>query len=177
MDPYSYADSGVLINHFGLHDAERLAQIETDLAVATMAGLMVRVLPGNYDLAHLRDFHRQLFGQVYPWAGEIRTIAIAKTDLFCLPQHIEAYSAEVFASLSKEANLRGLSRELFVARLAHYFSEVNAIHPFREGNGRTQRTFSGSWRAKRAGGCPGPSLMRTKMWQPAWRPCAAITGC
>ncbi|WP_020521240.1 hypothetical protein [Catelliglobosispora koreensis] len=82
MDPYSYADSGVLINRFGRHDSARLAPIETDLAVAAMAGLTVRVLPGHYDVAHLCDFHRQLIGQVYPWAGKIRTIAIAKTDLF-----------------------------------------------------------------------------------------------
>ena len=68
-------------------------------------------------------------------------VSIAKSDPFCLPQHIEAYSAEVFAALAKERHLHELPREGFLERLTHYFAEVNAIHPFREGNGRTQRAF------------------------------------
>jgi len=55
--------------------------------------------------------------------------------------HIEAYSAEVFGALARERYLRGLPRDSFLDRLAHYFAEVNAIHPFREGNGRVQRAF------------------------------------
>jgi cell filamentation protein len=70
-----------------------------------------------------------------------RRDGIARSDPFCLPQHIEAYAAEVFADLAKERYLRGLSRSGFVGRLTHYFAEVNALHPFREGNGRTQRAF------------------------------------
>ncbi|GGQ12402.1 hypothetical protein GCM10010140_48340 [Streptosporangium pseudovulgare] len=68
-------------------------------------------------------------------------VGIAKTDPFCLPQHIEAYSADLFGALRKERHLRRLNREEFVDRLTHYYAEVNAIHPFREGNGRTQRAF------------------------------------
>jgi len=68
-------------------------------------------------------------------------VGIVKSDPFCLPQHIETYSAEVFDSLAKERFLRGLVRDRFVERLTHYLAEVNAIHPFREGNGRTQRAF------------------------------------
>jgi cell filamentation protein, protein adenylyltransferase len=68
-------------------------------------------------------------------------VTIARSDPFCLPQHIEMYSAEVFARLAKERYLRGLNRDSFLDRLTHYLAEVNAIHPFREGNGRTQRAF------------------------------------
>lgn len=67
-------------------------------------------------------------------------VGIAKSDPFCLPQH-EAYAAEVFGGLAKERYLRGLPRDAFLDRLTHYFAEVNAIHPFREGNGRAQRAF------------------------------------
>lgn len=67
--------------------------------------------------------------------------AIAKTDLFCLPQHIEGYAREVFGQLADEKQLRGLTRDRFVERLTHFYAEVNAIHPFREGNGRAQRAF------------------------------------
>jgi cell filamentation protein len=94
------------------------------------------------DLAHLQAFHREIFGEAYPWAGEVRVVAIAKSDS-AYPQHIEAYAAKVFKALAGERCLRGLAREEFVDRLTYYFAEVNAIHPFREGNGRTHRAFFG----------------------------------
>src|SRR5262249_54897567 len=133
--------TGVLRNRLGLGDRERLDRAEAILTTAAVADLDTRILPGSYDLAHLQRFHREIFGEIYPWAGEIRVVAIAKTDLFCLPQHIEPYAADVFASLAKERHLHGLPREAFVDRVTHYFAEVNAIHPFREGNGRAQRAF------------------------------------
>jgi cell filamentation protein len=140
-DPYVDPASGVLRNRLGITDPHRLREAEAALTFAALADLGTRILPGGYDLAHLSLFHREIFGDLYPWAGEVRIVGIAKTDPFCLPQHIEAYSAEVFGALGKERFLRGLSRDDFVARLTHYFAEVNAIHPFREGNGRTQRAF------------------------------------
>jgi len=70
-------------------------------------------------------------------------VAIAKGDLFALPEHIEAYLGAVLVQLPAEHHLRGLDRERFVDRLTHYLAEINSTHPFREGNGRTQRTFIG----------------------------------
>ncbi|MFI7056377.1 Fic/DOC family protein [Streptosporangium canum] len=67
--------------------------------------------------------------------------ASPKSDPFCLPQHIETYSSDLFAALAKERHLRSLPRDEFLDRLTHYYAEVNAIHPFREGNGRAQRAF------------------------------------
>jgi len=140
-DPYSDQSSGVLYNRLGIVDAETLRRVEADLTHAALADLGTRALPGDYDLAHLQSFHREIFGDIYAWAGQLRSVRIAKTDLFCLPQHIQLYSAEVFDSLAKETHLRGLTRSAFVDRFTHYLAEVNAIHPFREGNGRAQRAF------------------------------------
>jgi cell filamentation protein len=42
-----------------------------------------------------------------------------------------------------DERLRGLEREIFIKRLAYFMGEVNALHPFREGNGRTNRVFFG----------------------------------
>jgi cell filamentation protein len=117
--------------------------VESDLTIAELAGLIVNPLPGGFDLRHLQAFHRRIFGHIYAWAGELRTVVIAKTDMFCLPQHIGPYADEIFTQLARETHLRGLVREHFVDRLTHYLAEVNAIHPFREGNGRTQRAFFG----------------------------------
>jgi cell filamentation protein len=140
-DPYSDRSTGVFHNRLGILDAETLRRVEADLTYAAVAELEVRALPGAYDLAHLQAFHLEIFGDLYAWAGQLRSVRIAKTDLFCLPQHIQPYSAEVFSALAKETHLRGLSRNAFVDRLTHYLAEVNAIHPFREGNGRAQRAF------------------------------------
>jgi len=82
-----------------------------------------------------------LFSDLYTWAGEIRTVDIAKTGLFCMPAFIVPQTERLLARLAGESHLRGLEREHFVDRLAHYLAELNAIHPFREGNGRTQRAF------------------------------------
>ncbi len=70
-------------------------------------------------------------------------MAIAKSAVFCLPQYIESSAAVTFRELHDEDCLRGLHRSAFVGRLAYYLGEVNALHPFREGNGRAQRAFFG----------------------------------
>ncbi|MBM7786864.1 Fic/DOC family protein [Tenggerimyces flavus] len=141
IDPYTDPATGTLVNLLGISSPEVLASVEADLSKAAIADLATSELRGGYDLDHLRAFHREIFGDLYPWAGELRTVSIAKTDTFCLPQHIESYSAQVFDALAKEDHLRDLDRDAFVDRLTFYFAEVNAIHPFREGNGRTQRAF------------------------------------
>jgi fido (protein-threonine AMPylation protein) len=61
--------------------------------------------------------------------------------MFCLPQSIEPSAAEIFRHLRNENFLRGLDRDAFIDRLTYYRGEVNAVRPFREGNGRTQRAF------------------------------------
>jgi cell filamentation protein len=72
------------------------------------------------------------------------------SDLFALPEHIDPYLRALLADLDHEDRLRGLSREQFLERLTHYYAEINAVHPFREGNGRAQRAFLGQI-AKAAG--------------------------
>jgi cell filamentation protein len=142
-DPYVDPVSGVLLNRADITDKARLATIEAATSAAALYALATEHLAGAYDLGHLQAFHRRIFGRIYPWAGEIRTVAIAKTDLFCLPQHIDGYASSTFEQLAREKHLHGLTRDAFVDRLTHYFADVNAIHPFREGNGRTQRALFG----------------------------------
>jgi cell filamentation protein len=110
----------------------------------TIALLERNPLPGNYDLGHLKVFHRRIFGDIYEWAGELRSVAIAKDDsVFALPEHIDSYLAGVFGLLAGEGYLRGLARAEFLDRITHYHAELNAAHPFRDGNGRAQRAFLG----------------------------------
>ncbi|XVS63773.1 Fic/DOC family protein [Actinosynnema sp. CA-299493] len=140
-DPYLDPASGVLRNNLGLTDPLECDFAETRLSTMRVEQLALSPLPGLYDLAHLRAFHRRIFGDFYPWAGEVRRVNIAKSALFAAWRQVEPYATGVFDDLKKERYLRGLPREAFIDRFTHYFAEVNAVHPFREGNGRAQRAF------------------------------------
>lgn len=140
-DPYLDLDTGVLRNRLGITDPAELAQAEAELTALRLVELRRRPLPGVYDLAHLQAFHWHIFGDVYEWAGRLRTVSIGKGQLFCLPQHLDTFAAEVFGKLHRNDLLRGLELDQFVDRLTEVLDDVNALHPFREGNGRTQRAF------------------------------------
>lgn len=76
------------------------------------------------------------------WAGRYRTVQLAKAEsVFCFPQHIDAQMRTLFEELKQKDFLRQLSRSQFVTTASWFWSELNAIHPFREGNGRTQTLF------------------------------------
>ncbi|HUH61738.1 MAG TPA: Fic family protein [Terracidiphilus sp.] len=119
-----------------------LQLVETPLAMRRLLELQHRQLRGNFDTPHLQAIHRHLFQDIYPWAGELRTVRIAKPGaLFPLPQYLKQGLDALFAELAKEDRLKNLSIPDWAHRAAYYLGEINAIHPFREGNGRTQREF------------------------------------
>lgn len=140
-DPYVDPETGVLCNRLGISDPDELEAAEADLSAVRLAGLQQRRLPGDYDLVHLQRFHERIFGDVYTWAGKLRTVGIAKGGVFCLPQHLEAFAAEMFGRLASADHLCGRDRETFIDGLTELLADLNALHPFREGNGRTQRAF------------------------------------
>jgi len=140
-DPYTDPVTGVLRNKLGLSTATELEAAEREITHAALILLRETPVRATYDLPHLCAVHRRIFGDIYDWAGQVRSVAIAKGSLFCLPQYIEPSAAEIFCQLRDENFLQSLERDAFIDRLAYYLGEVNAIHPFREGNGRTQRAF------------------------------------
>lgn len=138
---YCYLDSEVLINLFGYKNKNLLDDAERDITNIKIMHAEQNPLRGNLDFKHLLDIHRFIFGDIYSWAGETRTVDISKGVLFCPFNNIKTYSEEIFTKLKLENYLIGLDKEELISRLAYYFGEINAIHPFREGNGRTQRVF------------------------------------
>ena len=142
-DPYSDPVTGVLYNKLGLGTTAEFEAAEREITHAALILLDESPVSPSYDLPHLREIHKRIFGDIYEWAGQIRTVAIAKGAMFCLPQYIDSSAAVIFGELHDEDCLRGLRRDALVGRLAHYLGEVNALHPFREGNGRAQRAFFG----------------------------------
>lgn len=141
-DHYVYPDSGVLINKADLHEQGALDAFEADATAVRMLELIESPLNGDFDLLHLKGIHRHLFQDVYPWAGELRTVDIRRGGShFGNWAMIDRYLGGVLKRLPSENFLRDMNPDIFVPRLAFYMGEINATHPFREGNGRTQRLF------------------------------------
>jgi cell filamentation protein, protein adenylyltransferase len=141
-DPYLDAATGVLRNRLHIADEATLEQTEAAFVATRSYELSQAPLKGRFDLAHLQAIHRRLFGDVYEWAGQLRTIDISKGgNRFAHYAHIESAAAAIFQQLAKEHLLTGLDAAAFSDRAAHYLGELNALHPFREGNGRAQREF------------------------------------
>jgi cell filamentation protein len=138
-DPYCYPGTTVLINKLDLRDQAQLDAFEAEITVQRAA----EPLPaGMLSFTHYRAIHHHLFQDVYSWAGKIRTVRISKGgNFFCYPENIQSEASKLFGNLRGSNLLRGLSAETFAQRAAHFVSELNAIHPFREGNGRAQLAF------------------------------------
>ena len=138
---YCYPHSNVLVNKLGIEDAEKLRIAEREITSVRMANAKINVIKGNFDLLHLRKIHKYMFGDIYEWAGKIRWVNIAKGNMFCNYEFIESNADILFRELKQENFLKNASNEQIPLRLSYYLSEINVLHPFREGNGRTQRLF------------------------------------
>lgn len=138
-DPALYPESSVLINKFDIRDQDSLQQMEGFIfGIKTLEPLPL----GNFDYDHLKSIHKHFFADVYSWAGQERTIDIAKGDCyFGHKQYITNELNKLFKKLQADNLLSNCPQEEFCKKLSYYFNEINAAHPFREGNGRTQRAF------------------------------------
>ena len=127
-DPYTDPETGVLYNKLGLRSSEELQAAERDITWRRAREVADSPPAATYDLDHLRAIHRRLFSDLYDWAGELRSVDIAKTDLFCRPQFISDQARQLFGRLAADDNLRGLPRDRLVDAAAHYLGEINALH-------------------------------------------------
>lgn len=138
-DPY-VLPNGVLINKLGITTTAELNAAETELVTIRLAMLTESPIVGDFDLSHLQAIHGFLFQDVYPWAGQLRVVDIGKNDTAFMPhQAIPDMAALIHDELHAEHLLAGLDAREFSERAAYYLARINLMHPFREGNGRTQR--------------------------------------
>jgi cell filamentation protein len=141
-DHYIDSEYGVLKNRLGISHEALLEAAEADFVAERSRELSQAPLEGRFDLAHLQAIHRHLFGDVYEWAGQLRSIDISKGGhRFAHHGHIASAAAPIFNQLAAEKHLAGLSPTAFSERAGYFLGELNALHPFREGNGRAQREF------------------------------------
>ena len=141
-DPYVYPGSNVLRNLKDIRDPARLAAFEANAAWARLIQLEQAPWRGLFDAGHLQAIHKHIFQDVYAWAGQFRTVDISKDGhLFARAPYIEASLRDLLGRLPAENFLRQPIAEEFAVRAGFYLTELNAVHPFREGNGRAQREF------------------------------------
>ena len=138
-DPYVYPDTHILKNLENIQNAEKLANFELEVVtVRSKSDIPI----GNFDATHYCQIHHHLFQDIYAWAGDYRTICIAKGgNWFCYPEHISSQMHDLFAALKANQYLENMAQEEFTKSAAKLLSDLNAIHPFRDGNGRTQLIF------------------------------------
>jgi cell filamentation protein len=138
-DDYCYPGTTVLKNKLDLRDAGELSDFEAEVSDARAD----EVAPGgDLDFKHFKAIHHHLFQDVYDWSGEIRTVRMSKGgNMFCFPENIENEAKKLFTQLEKDRFLDWLQPGEFAEKAAHFLSELNVIHAFREGNGRTQLSF------------------------------------
>lgn len=138
---YYYPNSNVLKNKLGIKDSDKLKEAQLEITSLKIAKARIQKVNVNFDFEHLKHIHKYIFEDIYDWAGKVRWINIAKGNMFCNYEYIESNAIHLFDKLNKEEYLKNISTEELPLRLAYYLSEINVIHPFREGNGRTQRLF------------------------------------
>ncbi len=139
---YCYPKSNVLINKLEIKDIDLLQKYEAKITAAKLLSLRQKGIIGNFDIQHVKDIHFYLFEDIYPFAGKFRTENIGKGVFrFAEWQYIEPELTKLLKKLEAENYLSNLNKNNMAQRLAYYMAELNVLHPFREGNGRTIREF------------------------------------
>ncbi len=139
-DPYCYPGTDVLINHGDFRIQSGLNKFEADAVFLAFAALQVHPIAGPFDARRLKETHRRIFGNVYPWAGEFRQgigMMTKERSGFVVTygpsENLPAALGITFAALKAENDLRGLDAARFAGRLAFHYSELDAIHPVAKG--------------------------------------------
>ena len=140
-----YPGTTCLINRLDICDESMLAKAEASIVLAKASFLDQHPVSGGYDFEHYKQIHRYLFCDLYDWAGEIRKVDVSKKGTSFVPAaEIAVCAAACFEHLSGFSAI-GLSKHELAVKVADFYSTVNMLHPFREGNGRTQRIFFKQW--------------------------------
>jgi cell filamentation protein len=149
---YCYPNSFVLINAANINDKNDLELFERNMSAKRIAETRISPIKGNFDFKHLQAIHKHIFQDVYPkWAGKPRSVDISKDQTrFCYAENISNYANEVFIKIANDKTMITDNSQTVFSKLAMHIGDINALHAFREGNGRTQRLFI-EYQAKIAG--------------------------
>ena len=145
LDPIAadcYSGTTVLINKFDIRDEEKLNEIEGVLTTARYVEWLSTPKTKSFDFEHYKAIHRYLFSDLYSWAGEVRTVNISKKGTQFTPaEQIASQAEKIFERLKEHNFFKCLAHDEFTDEIVDFYCVTNLLHPFREGNGRTQRAF------------------------------------
>ena len=144
MSEYFTSYDDVLDNKLGITDPILLKQIEEQIVPLRTAEIYSSFHFNDFDFEVLKAIHEKLFSDIYQMSGQVRTVDMAKAGNsvpFCYVQFIEQEQQRIFSTLKKDNYFSGLTQQEFVCKIAWLASELNALHPFRDGNGRAIRVF------------------------------------
>lgn len=141
---YCYEGTEVLVNNFNIYNQEQLEMVERRISALMLTKIQIEDVPSFkevFDMKYLCHLHKEVFGKIYPFAGEIRRENISKGHTpFCRPEFIVSNLVMLLEKMPEDIK-KIKSRDDIVYFLAYYYSELNVIHPFREGNGRIMREY------------------------------------
>lgn len=143
MADYFVDGDDVLENKLDITDPDKLKAVEQEIVTNQTANIL-NEHSTVFDLGYLLHIHKVLFDDIYGFAGKLRTVDVAKPEAkapFAYVRFLEPESKRVFDGLKGKQYLTGLNRRKFVEEIAGLAAELNALHPFREGNGRAIRLF------------------------------------
>jgi len=136
---YCYDDTNVLINDFDIREENRLMQLDAILTVQRLSELEIQPITSDFSFEHFKQIHYYLFQDIYPFAGKLRTENISKGGFSFAPvNHLEESSFELFSRIQNQS-WNFSKKEDLCDSLAFYMAEINVLHPFRDGNGRSCR--------------------------------------
>ncbi len=141
-DKYCYPNSDVLINKLNITDDHTLFLAEKKLTFVRLQELQTEPINGNFNYTHLKSIHGYIFQDLYSWAGKERTVEIGKGNQFCPTRFIRDYADSVFSKYFPQCYSSKNNFSEYVKAFAKNYGDLNALHPFREGNGRAQREFA-----------------------------------
>ena len=138
---YYYSDADVLINKLNIKDENELKTAEAEISFVRQIELQENPIKMGFGFKHLVEIHKYLLSDIYEFAGKIRNEDISKSGFkFCLTEYIVPQLDELFEKF-KEEQWSSFDDSDFIEKIAYYLSELNVVHPFREGNGRAMREF------------------------------------
>ena len=137
-----YEGTTCLINKLDIRDENQLDVVESQITVAKISMLQQNRIDGNFDFEHYKAIHKFIFEDLYDWAGIPRVVDISKKGTsFVKAENIDEIATACFERLKNQNYFKNLNIDEFIEKVTDFYCVTNNLHPFREGNGRTQRVF------------------------------------
>lgn len=138
---YTYKGTNILVNKLDIKDKRKLERYEKKMVAFKLATIHEVEFPNVFDEKRLKFIHNYLFCDVYDFAGMYRLENIIKENfVFSQYEYIEDNMKKIVNQINID-ELKNLPFNEFIKKISYLMTELNVIHPFREGNGRAIREF------------------------------------